>query len=395
MGEVNHESRKHALLSASGASRWLNCTPSARLEEKFQESNPMPLESDYAAEGTLAHEFGEVNLRLRNKEITSTVYVAETKKLRAHKLYSPEMDGEVEKYVTAVMEAFAVAKNKTPDAKLLIEQHLDFSHIVEKGFGTGDACVISDGVLDIMDLKYGKGIVVDATENEQLMLYGIGALRKLDMSYDIETVRLTIIQPRLDWISSWEISAEALRTWGEEFVKPKAVSAYSGEGEQLPGDHCKWCKVKPMCKALAEMNMDLVKHDFQDPQLVDEADLIGIFKQQPMLVDWVNSVAEYILNKAIQGKKWEGYKLVEGRSNRKWLDEQKVTETLIANQFTPDKFMKTSLSGITDIEKVVGKKKFSELLSSLIIKPPGKPTLVPEGDKRPSMDENSKEDFND
>jgi len=306
LSSVEHSTRAHALLSASGASRWMNCTPSARLEEKFDESST----STFAAEGTLAHEFGDVNLRFKNGEIDEKTLKAELKKLRKDKHYTLEMEGEVDKYVTIVMEAFAVAKARTPDAKLLIEERVDFSHLVEKGFGTGDVCIVADGFLDVIDLKYGKGVKVDADNNPQLMLYGSGALRNFEMMYDIHTVNLVIVQPRLDHLSEWKISTEKLIEWGEKEVKPKAAKAYQGKGLQKAGDHCKWCKVKAMCATLAAKNVKLAQHDFKDPHLLTESHVIEVYKQQPMLVDWVNSVAKYLLDEAVKGKKWPGLKLV-------------------------------------------------------------------------------------
>jgi hypothetical protein len=390
LSSVEHSTRAHALLSASGASRWMNCTPSARLEEKFDESST----STFAAEGTLAHEFGDVNLRFKNGEIDEKTLKAELKKLRKDKNYTDEMESEVDKYVTIVMEAFAVAKARTPDAKLLIEERVDFSHLVEKGFGTGDVCIVADGFLDVIDLKYGKGVKVDADKNPQLMLYGSGALRKFDLVYDIHTVNLVIVQPRLDHLSEWKISTEDLIEWGQKEVKPKAAKAYQGKGVQKAGDHCKWCKVKAMCATLAAKNVKLAQHDFKDPHLLTESQVLGVYKQIPMLVDWANAVGKHLLDEAVKGKKWQGLKLVEGRSNRKWTDEKKVQEALIENLFDEKEFTTTKLQGITAVEKLVGKSKFPTILGSLVIKPQGKPTLVPMSDKRPAMGvEQAKEDF--
>lgn len=388
---MEHSTRAHALLSASGASRWMACTPSARLEEKFDESST----STFAAEGTLAHEFGDVNLRFKNGEITEKTLNSELKKLRKDKNYTDEMEGEVDKYVEIVTEAFAVAKARTPDAKLLIEERVDFSHLVEKGFGTGDVCIVADGFLDVIDLKYGKGVKVDADNNPQLMLYGSGALRNFEMMYDdIHTVNLVIVQPRLDHLSEWKISTEKLIEWGEKEVKPKAAKAYQGKGVQKAGDHCKWCKVKAVCATLAAKNVKLAQHDFKDPHLLTESQVIEVYKQQPMLVDWVNSVAKYLLDEAVKGKKWPGLKLVEGRSNRKWSDEEKVKEALTDNLFDEKDFTTTKLQGITAVEKLVGKSEFPTILGNLVIKPQGKPTLVPMSDKRPAMGiEQAKEDF--
>lgn len=391
MAEVDHSSRAHALLSASGASRWLNCTPSARLEEKYQESK----QSVYAEEGTLAHEFGQLNIQFAVGHITAKTHGTEIKRLRKHKLYSTEMEPEVQKYVDYVIETYNVVKQTCPDAILLIEERLDYSHLVEGGFGTGDICIIADGVLYVIDLKYGKGVQVDADENSQLKLYGCGALRKFEMLYDIHTIQLVIVQPRLDHISEYQLSADALNAWGEEIVKPKAALAYKGEGNQIAGSWCKFCKVKAMCKALANQNTQLAKHDFADPNLLSDEELIAIYDQIPMLVDWANAVGEHILATALKGKQWPGHKVVEGKSNRKWLDEEKVKNNLFDIGYTETEYLNIKLKGIGDIEKLVGKKTFPELFGAYVIKPQGAPTLVPIADKRPALGsvEQAKNDF--
>lgn len=381
MAKIDHSNRKHALLSASGAARWMNCTPSARLEEKFTESKS----SVYAREGTLAHEFGDLNLRLHNKEITKRVYNTEIKKLQANPLYTDEMEEEVDKYVTYVLEEFNATKRDTPGALLQIEKRLDYSHIVEGGFGTGDASIIGDRLMHVIDLKYGKGIRVDADENEQLMLYGVGALRATDLLFDIDTIRLTIVQPRLNHISTWDISVVDLIEWAEKIVKPKAAVAYAGGGVQKAGDWCKWCKVKPMCATLAAQNVALAKHEFADPHLLTDKQLLEVFKQQPMLVDWVNSVATYIKDEALAGKKWPGFKLVEGTARRKWSNIPGVIKTLGDKGFKTDKFTTTKLNGIGAVEKLVGKGEFGGLLGDFVIKPPGAPILTEEADKRPAL----------
>lgn len=387
---INHSARKHALLSASGASRWLNCTPSARLEEKFEDKR-----SVYADEGTLAHEFGDIEIRHKLGLISKKVYNAEIAKLRKHELYSPEIEPEIAKYVEIVLEAYNVAKQKNPDAVILVEQRLDFSHLVEQGFGTGDCVIIADGVLDVIDLKYGKGVKVDADDNPQLKLYGSGALKEYELLYDIRTVRLTIVQPRLDHVSTWEISVEDLIAWGENEVKPKALKAYAGEGEQTPGEWCKFCKAKAVCRGLANENMKLAAFEFQDPHLLSDKEVIEIYGQLPLLQDWANSVSSYMLDEALKGKKWPGYKLVEGRSSRKWLDEAKVIEVL-KKDYNEDEYMVSKLAGISVIEKLVGKANFGPKFNEFIVKPPGAPTLVPESDKRPAIGvEQAKIDFKD
>lgn len=392
MAEVNHTSRAHALLSASGASRWLNCTPSARLEEKFKEST----QSVYAEEGTLAHEFGQIGIQAATGQISEKIHGLEIKKLRKHKLYAADMESEVQKYIDYVLEVFNVVRQSCPDAVLLVEERLDYSHLVEGGFGTGDICIIADGVLYVIDLKYGKGVQVDATENAQLKLYGTGALRKFEMLYDIHTIELVIHQPRLDHVSVFRVSTDDLISWGEDFVKPQAALAYKGAGDQIPGDWCKFCKVKAMCKALANHNIDLAKHDFADPNLLSDSELIEIYKQVPMLVDWANSVHGHVLDTALKGKKWPGFKVVEGKSNRRWTDEDGVSTILFSEGFSMKEIANTKLKGIGDIEKLVGKTKFPGLLGSLVVKPQGAPTLVPEADKRPALGsvEQAKNDFN-
>lgn len=388
--QTNHSGRKHALLSASGAPRWLNCTPSARLEEKFEEST----ESVYAKEGTLAHEFGDITLRFRAGQLDEKTFKAESRKLKKDPLFYPGMLDEVDKYVNIIMEAYQVAKSKTPGAILLVEERFDFSHLVEQGFGTGDATIIADGVLDTYDLKFGKGVRVDADDNPQLKLYGSGALQKYELSYDIHTVRLNIIQPRLDHFSSWSISVEDLMKWGANTVVPTAAKAYLGEGHQKAGDWCKWCKVKGMCATLAGKNIKLARHEFKDPHLLTDDQISDVFKQIPMLVDWANAVGAHMLKEALNGKTWKGFKVVEGRANRKWKDEQEVQDYLELS-FDKEKYMVSKLAGIPAIEKLVGKTNFYKELGEQIVSPPGKPALVPNSDKRRAMIgiEQAKSDF--
>ena len=384
MDKINHTERKHALLSASGAVRWLACPPSARLEEKFEESNPTP-SSIFAEEGTLAHEFGDLILKKYNGEISEKVFNTEIKTLQGHELYSNEMEEQVDKYTSYVIEEYLKAKKVTPDAILMIEEQLDFSHIVEQGFGTGDTTIISDGTMEIVDLKYGKGIQVYAEDNPQLKLYAAGALRKFELMYDINTIKMTIVQPRLDHISSAEISVEELESWGSDYVKPIASMAYLGDGEQKAGDHCKWCKVKATCVAMSEANMNLARYEFRDPHLISDDDLLAIYNQIPMLTDWAKSVDEYILEQALKGKKWSGYKLVAGRSQRKWIDPDEVEKILKSKRFRKKDYTQTKLLGIPAIEKLVGKSAFPEVLGEQVLIPPGKPTVVPESDKRPAF----------
>lgn len=391
---MEHSKRKHALLSASGASRWINCIPSPRLEEQFEDEQT----SIYAAEGTLAHEFAELELKralgqiLPILELNQTAYNQSLKTLRANSLYTSDMESEVEKYTSYVLEQFNAA---SPGAVLLIEEEVDLTYFIEDGFGTNDAIIITDGTMEVIDLKYGKGIRVEAKDNSQLMLYGLGALRAYELMYDIHTVRMTIVQPRLDHIDSTEIKAEDLNLWGENTVKPKAKLAYNGEGLQKTGPWCQWCKAKAKCATLAADSLRMAKHEFKSPHLLTDNQLLDVYKKIPQLTDWASAVNKHILAEAVGGKKWRGYKLVEGKSNRKWLDEIKVKAQLIKLKFIPDQFMISKLAGIVAIEKLIGKSKFPEALGGLVVKPQGAPTMALESDKRPAMGiEQAKEDFN-
>ena len=384
MGATNHKSRKHALLSASGSSRWLNCTPSARLEEGFANS-----ESVYAAEGTLAHEFAELMLRHINGELTLRKYNFRVKKLKKMALYSTEMDAEVEKYVEYVLEQHSVAFNEFGYSDLLIEEKIDLTHYIPDGFGTNDSVIIADDVAEVIDLKYGKGVVVYAKENSQLMLYGLGALREHELSYDIETIRLTIVQPRLNHVDSWDISADDLRKWGESIVKPKAKAADLGEGLQQAGPWCKWCRAKAKCATIAAHHLKLAKHEFKSPHLLTDDNILEVYKQQKELVDWAKSVSDYVLKEALKGKKWNGFKLVEGRSNRTITDKTKAAEILLDGGYTADKFMVSKFTTLSALEKLVGKQELTTLLAGVLVKPKGKPTLVDNNDKRPEYEDDS------
>lgn len=379
MERQEHSSRSHALLAASRASRWMNCPPSARLEEKMDESAP----SKYAEEGTLAHELAEVMLRGRFRLLPADDCTKEVRRLKKNPLYSDEMKTYLDVYLDYVTEQYRVAIQSTPDAVISLEERLDFSRWVEQGFGTGDAIVIADGVMEVIDLKYGKGVEVFAERNPQLMLYGLGALEAFDMLFGIKTVKLTIVQPRQERIDSWSISAEDLYIWGDEEVKPKAALAYEGKGEMKCGHWCKWCRVKPLCAKMAETNLDLAKDEFKEPQLLSDDRLVEVFTQLPMLKDWAESVAEYLLKQAIAGKEVPGYKVVEGRTQRKWADEAQVREILSVDH-DPSEFMVTKLAGIPAIEKLL-KKDFQPLLGDLVVIPQGSPALVPLSDKRPAM----------
>ncbi|MCW6085148.1 MULTISPECIES: DUF2800 domain-containing protein [Clostridium] len=369
---------KHAILSASGASRWLACPPSARLEENYPNKS-----SEFAKEGTLAHELGELGLKKNLELITTRKYNSEFKKIEADKLFTKDMPDYVEVYVDTCMEKVAEAKAKTPDALFKIEQRLDFSEWVPDGFGTGDFVIIADGTMEICDLKYGKGVPVSAVNNKQMRLYALGAIAEFSFLYDIENIKMTIIQPRLDSISTDEMEVEELLKWAEEELKPIAKLAYEGKGEFCAGDHCKFCRAKAICKARADKNMELAKYDFQEPNTLDNNDIAFILGKADELINWAKDVQEYALEQALQGEEFDGFKVVEGRSNRKWADEEKIGEILLGQGFLENIIYTKKLTGITNMEKAIGKKEVNRLLGDYIIKPQGRPTLVTISDKRP------------
>lgn len=382
---------KHAVLSPSGASRWLNCTPSARLEQDFPDRK-----SQAADEGTLAHQLGELLIREKQGLLSKVEYRRAFKDIEKHDLFDNAMLEHADDYATFVLERFAEAKAHTNDAKLFLEQSLDLTEWVPEGFGTGDSVIVADHVLDITDLKYGKGVPVYAEHNKQMMLYALGALFIFDHLYDIHTVRMTIYQPRLDSISTWEISTDELKQWAQEELKPKAALAFDGKGEFVPGTHCGFCKAKAVCRAHADLNLEMAQYDFQKPELLTDDEISKIMDRAAMFKNWIGSVEEHALHQAVHnGKRWPGYKLVEGRSNRKYSDEGKVAEKLLSSGIAEDIIYTKKLIGITALQSEIGKKAFEEMTNGLIIKPAGKPTLVPDTDKRPEYNSvaSAQEDF--
>ncbi len=381
-----HSQRSHALLSASGAGRWLNCTPSAKLEDEYGERKS----SVYAQEGTLAHELSELYIRRDTlSNINEQDFDKSLEEIMANELFNEEMLDIVPIYTDYCAAQLAEAKTANPLAIMEIEQKLDLTAFVPESFGTADCVIINDNLMEVIDLKYGKGISVYAEWNKQLMLYGLGALQKYDTMYDIQEVRLTIVQPRINNISTWQISAEELRKWAEEELKPKAQLAFDGKGELNAGDWCRFCAVRNQCRKLYEQQLEIAQHEFAEPALLTDDEIADIVLRAPKLVEWANSVAEYAQKKAIEeNKQWPGLKLVEGISRRKWIDdEEQVSNAIFAScpELTEDRIFSMKLKPITSIEKIVGKKRFEEILSDMVVKPQGKPTLVPLEDKRPAM----------
>lgn len=368
----------HAILSASASSRWLHCTPSARLERKFPDAS-----SPYALEGSRAHERAEYFLNRFLKTGDSNVLIRE----------DVEMNDAVQAYVNICVEKINEARTASPDAQIKVEQRLDFSRWVPEGFGTGDTVMVSDKYFEIVDLKYGKGVPVSAINNSQMRLYALGMYEAFGYLYGADEVRMTIVQPRLDSVSTETISVDDLLTWGEE-VKKKAKIAFAGKGEFCAGNHCRFCKARNTCRAHAEYELKNVKEDLQTAELED-FEISDILLRAKGIKTWLDGLESYALGKALDGYDWPGMKLVEGRSNRKITDDIIAANNLMNAGFGVDEIYKPlALRSITDLEKLCGKKMFSELMSGVIEKPPGKPTLVSADDKRQAIElQNVKNDF--
>lgn len=384
MSQQAHAERAHALLGASKAEQWINCPPSARLQESVPDKR-----TEYSKEGEAAHEYAELLLRRR----LTILKADERKKLDAaieafkaeNPYYNAEMESAVTAYVEFVGERFMAAKTRSKDAIIMLEERLDFSYLVPEGYGTGDVVLIADGVMEIIDLKYGKGVPVSAVGNSQMRLYALGALDGFGWMYDISEVHMTIVQPRLDSISTDVIDVESLREWGETVVKPAAELAWEGKGEFKAGDHCRWCKVKGSCRARADANLEALSYEFQDPALLSIDEIGQILYVAEQLQSWAKDVQEYAQEQALKGEKVPGWKLVEGRSVRKIVDEDALLKALDSQGFPADSITEIKLLGISKLEKVVGKKQLSEIAGDLIQKPPGKPVLVVETDPRPEL----------
>ena len=373
-------SKVHAVLSPSSSHRWLNCTPSVMLEQEFENST-----SEAAEEGTAAHAFCEHKLRkllkLRSKRPVSDYD-------------SDEMQECTDSYVDFVSEKIEIAKQRCKDPLILIEEKVDFSKYVKGGFGTADCLIISDNELHIIDFKYGQGVLVDAYDNPQMKCYALGALETYEALYGITDVSMSVFQPRRDNVSTWKTTTAELKDWAENILKPKAALALKGEGEYCCGSWCRFCRAAVRCRARAEEKLKLAKEEFKVPPLLSDSEIEEILKLIPDLTRWASDIQSYALDMSVNhGKKWSGFKVVEGRSIRKYKDEDAVIEKAKENGYID--IFKTSLITLTEMQKLMGKKKFEELLGDLIIKPKGKPVLVPIDDKRPAIKlEDAKNEFN-
>lgn len=372
---------KHALLSASGAHRWLECTPSAQLELQFPQST-----SEYAEEGTAAHELCELTARYWLGEISEAEYKNQRDELAKGKYYNTEMQECANDYAKFVAEKTAAARETCEDAFTALEVRVDFSKYVKDGFGTGDCIIVSDNVLEIIDFKYGKGVRVEAAGNPQMKLYALGAYLEYNTLFDIDSVRMTIFQPRLSGVqSSDEITVKELLEWAEKYVKPRAKLAYRGEGEFAPSEEvCKFCRAKAQCKARADKNLKLFD-EAPDILLLTPEDAGKILEQAGDIQSWLADLESLVSSTLLAGQPVEGWKMVEGRSNRRFTDELKVVAAMKAAGYDESLLYERKLITLTQMEKDFGKKAVAETLGELIVKPQGKPTLAPAKDKRPEF----------
>lgn len=376
---INHAERSHALLSASASHRWLNCTPSVRLEEQFEDKG-----SPYAAEGTLAHEIAELKLRKYFTEpIAPSTYTRRLNKFKKHELFQEEMLKHTDTYLDYLKEIF-LSKSSTP--YVAVEKRVNYSAYAPEGFGTVDCIIIGGDTLHVNDFKYGKGVPVSAEDNPQLKLYALGAYLEYGFLYSFKKIHLSIVQPRLDSISEYEMSLEDLLAWGEE-IKPKAQQAFNGEGEFVPGEHCKFCKVKAQCRARADHFLKLDGFKKMTPPLISVEEVGHILEKGLEIESWIKALKDFALAESLKGNEVPGWKAVEGRGTRSYVDIDKAFEHLKANGIDEAILYERVPLTVPKLEKELGKKEYKSLLEEpgLVEKSAGKPTLAKASDKRKAI----------
>lgn len=370
---------QHALLSASSAHRWLHCTGSPLLEKEFPDTT-----SVYAQEGTLAHELCELKLKKYTTVMPKGTYTRAHNKITKSELWQNEMESTSEtylEYVKGIMLACKIAP------AVLIEKRVDFSRYVPEGFGTADCLILAGDTLHVIDYKHGKGVVVDADHNPQMMLYALGAIDELSLLYRFKSIHMVIVQPRVNNISEFTMTADELREWGESVVKPKAEAAISGKGEFEAGDWCRFCRAKQQCKTRYESNDSLYPElsERHDPRLITLDELGEYLKRGRDMAAWLEDMKEYALSETLAGAEVPGWKAVEGRGSRAFTDTDEAVDTLIKNGIDESVLYERRVLTLAQMEKAVGKKAFGEIVGNLVVKNPGKPTLVEESDKRPKI----------
>lgn len=378
----------HALLSPSAAHRWINCTAAPRLEANIPDSG-----SSYAAEGTLAHAYCALKLK-EFLGLPTDGELAEIAELK-DQYHTGEMDEYTDTYKTIVLEKFNEARAKTKDAQLLIETRLDFTGYIPDAFGTADAIIIADGTMEVIDFKYGKGVKVSAHRNPQMMIYALGAYDRFNFEYKIDRVRMTIVQPRIDNLSEFELPVSDLLAWTDEVLIPKANEAYGENGVQVPGDWCQFCKVKSICRVLTQ-KCTTAASDHPDPKLLSPEELAtDVLPLLATVKTWLAGVEDYALQQALSGVQLPGWKIVEGRSIRKIVNLEGAAVALNKAGYKNTEIYKPQeMRTITELEKLCGKKQFAVICGEYVKKPQGKPTLAPESDKRPAINP-AADDFKD
>ncbi|WP_432721110.1 DUF2800 domain-containing protein [Staphylococcus shinii] len=388
MSSLDHSNRAHAKLSASGANQWLNCPPSIKASEGVADKT-----TTFAEEGTFAHELSELYFSNLYEDLSDSDFKKQFEERKSNEYYSEELREYVEQYVDIVEEKINEAKAQdTP--YLFFEHRLDLTRYVPESFGTGDVVVYYNGIVEIIDLKYGKGVEVSALNNPQLRLYGLGAYELLSDFEDVHTIKMTIVQPRLHNISSESVDAADLVEWGLNTVKPQALKAFEGEGEFKAGSHCRFCKIRHTCRARAEAN-NVEAEDMKAPATLNDGELAELLHKLPDIKRWASDVEDYCKEQAFDNKRqFDGWKVVEGRANRKYADEQQVFERL-TEQYDPKDVSETKVLSISKLEKQLGKKEVDGILGKLVVKPQGKPALVTEDDKREPITQSAEKDFSD
>jgi hypothetical protein len=374
---MSESNQTHARLSASGAHRWINCTPSVKAEERYPETR-----SEYAEEGRLAHEFAELRILKFISPMGQGEYNSRLKALQTKPLYQPEMLGHAETYFDHIAK---IAHSFTSAPYIAVEKRVNFGQYVPDGFGTCDCVMIGTNTLYVFDYKYGKGVPVSAERNPQMMLYALGAYDSYSFLFAIDRVVMTIVQPRLDdGISSFEMSVTDLLAWGES-IKPIAQQAYNGEGEFKSGEWCRFCRAKALCRARADFNLSLESYNRAKPPALSNAEVGEILKRAEDLAAWAKDLKEYALTELLKGGEVSGWKAVEGKSNRAFTDTDKVVKAVTAAGYDEALCYKREPLTLTKFEELLGKADFKKILSGFVIKPPGKPTLAPESDKREAI----------
>ena len=367
----------HALLGPSSAARWIACPPSVKLCEQFED-----VESEYAKEGSLAHEIAELKVRkLIDPGLTSRKFTAAMKKLKEKEVYQEEMQGYTDEYVEFIQEQM-YSYSTTPH--ISVEQRVDFSQYVPDGFGTADCILIANDTLHIIDFKYGKGVPVNAENNAQLLLYALGAYLAYEMIFPIEHIKMSIVQPRLNNIDTWECSLDYLLEFAK-IAQEKAAMALKGEGNFNCGEHCRFCKAKAVCRERANANLELAKYEFKAADQLTLEEIGQILEKAKDLAKWADDLKDYALSESLKGNEVPGWKAVNGRGSRSFTNTDEAIKVLVNNGIAEELLFERKYLTLAQMEKTVGKKEFNNLVGNLIVMNVGKPTLVETSDKREAI----------